>query len=143
MSKKDNKMYCGIGDVPKGKVRASLDYCIKNNQVRYYGLVAIDPKVLEKYKAKRTSNLIKEQLKLKRLEDDGKILVKEYRNLKVIVDNKESKPSQIKKAQKRIDVLVEKRDKLLKKLKSQRKLVKQLLKEEKEGSKTSKPKKNK
>lgn len=143
MSKKDNKMYCGIGNVPKGKVRAPLDYCLKNNQVRYYGLVAIDPKKLEKYKTKKTSNLMKEQLKLKRLEDDGKILVKEFRNLKVITDNKESKPSQIKKAQKRIDILVAKRDKLLKKLKLQRKLVHQLLKEEKEGSKTNKPKKNK
>lgn len=114
--------YCGMGPVPKGKIRAPPEYCLKNNQVRYYGIVAIDPELLNTIKTK-TTNLVKEQLKLKKIEDDAKLLIKEVKNIKIILEDDEAKPAKIKKAQKRMDELLAKRDKLVKKLKAQKAVV--------------------
>lgn len=121
--------YCGIGKIPKGKELASPEYCIKNNQVRYYGLVAIDPKLLKESNVK-TRSLVKEQLKLKKIEDDAKVLIKEVKNLKLILEDKEARPSQQKQAQKRMEQLLAKRDKLVKKLKVQKKIVEEFEQEE-------------
>ena len=114
--------YCGMGPVPKGKVRAPPEYCLKNNQVRYYGIVAIDPELLQTVNKKGT-NLIKEQLKLKKIGDDAKILLKEVQNIKIILEDKDAKASQMKRAQKRMDELLAKRDKLVKRLKTQKIVV--------------------
>lgn len=157
----DANYYCGIGPVPKGKVRAPVEYCIQNNQVRYYGLVAIDPELLKTAKGK-TSSLIKEQLKLKKIEIDAKMLIKEVKNLKVITDDDRMTESKQRKAKKRIKELLSKRDKIVKRLKDQQRLVESLERDEEEkerlssesskksksprpklkksGSKTSKPK---
>lgn len=134
-------MYCGIGKIPKGKERGTVDQCFNNRQVRYYGEVAIDPDVLNKRKnKKRSPDLQKEQLKLKKLEDDGKILVKEYNNLRIIADDDNSKISDVNRAKKRMKQLLQKRDKLVKKLKLQQDVVNELLRRGKAGSKTSKKK---
>ena len=61
-------MYCGIGPIPKDKTRGTPEYCVRTNQVRYYGLMQIDKKLLNQAKGK-TTDLIKEQLKLKKIED--------------------------------------------------------------------------
>lgn len=114
--------YCGMGPVPKGKIRAPPEYCLKNNQVRYYGIVAIDPELL-KTVSKKGTNLVKEQLKLKKIEDDAKILLKEVKNIKIVLEDADAKPSRTKKAQKRMDELVAKRDKLVKRLETQKLVV--------------------
>src|SRR5258705_207523 len=46
-------MYCGIGKIPKGKVRGTPEYCVQTNQIRYYGLEEIDEKLLKQAKRKR------------------------------------------------------------------------------------------
>lgn len=43
--------YCGKGPVPKGKTRGSAEYCLRNNQVRYYGVKKIDAKMLKDYES--------------------------------------------------------------------------------------------
>ena len=135
-----DNMYCGIGPVPKGKVRGTPEYCIQTNQIRYYGLVAIDPSLLKKAKGS-TSSLIKEQLKLKKLTDDAKILIKDVKNIKVILDDDRTRPAQQKKAQKRMDELLAKRDRLTKRLKAQQAAVEALEQEEaSEKKKSSKTK---
>ena len=126
--------YCGMGPVSKGKVRAPPEYCLKNNQVRYYGIVAIDPELLKSVKSK-TSSLVKEQLRLKKIEDDAKILIKEVKNLKIILDDDKARPSVQKKAQKRMDELLVKRDRLVKRLKAQKSVVEAAEEEEKEREK--------
>jgi hypothetical protein len=138
----NNNMYCGIGPIPKGKIRATPEYCVQTNQVRYYGLKLIDKDLLKQAKGKTTS-LIKEQLKLKKIEDNAKILVKDVRNLKVILEDELSKPSQQKKAQKKMDELLVKRDRLVKQLKAQKIVVDAIEKQENKirkasGSKTKK-----
>lgn len=133
----ETKMYCGRGPVPRGKVRGTAEYCLRNNQVRYYGLVAIDKKLLDMYQGKATS-LIKEQLKLKKIENEAKILIKEVKNIKVILDNEELKQSRRKQVQKKLDNLLLKRDKLVKKLRDQRQVIHTIEKEEKRADKEAK-----
>ena len=132
-------MYCGIGPIPKDKTRGTPEYCVRTNQVRYYGLMQIDKKLLNQAKGK-TTDLIKEQLKLKKIEDNAKILIKDVKNLKLVLENEAIKPSQQKKAQKKMDELLIKRDKLVKQLKLQKKIVEMLEKEEKKLKKISKSK---
>lgn len=122
-------MYCGIGPVPKNKVRGTPEYCVETNQVRYYGLELIDKKLLNKDKSKATG-LIKEQLKLKKIQDDAKILIKEVQTLKMILETEGIKPSKKKTAEKQMDALRGKRDRLVKRLKSQQAIVENLEKEE-------------
>ena len=45
------KPYCGIKKTPKGRYLGNLEEC--KNQVRHYGLEAIDPKLLEKWEQER------------------------------------------------------------------------------------------
>lgn len=129
MSEKNNKYYAGIGPVPKGKVRAPPEYCLQNNLVRYYGLVAIDKELLEKFRKNKESNLQKEQLRLRRLQDEAKIIIKEYRNLKLALKHEE-KPSSIKRIQTKLDSLVVKKDKLVKNLKRQQQIVDNLMQDD-------------
>lgn len=153
-----NNYYCGIGDVPRGKIRAPVEYCIQHNQVRYYGLVAIDKKLLISAKGK-TTDLNKEKIKLAKIKADIKILLKEFSTNKIILENKDGsqRASDIKKAKAKRILLLQRRDKLKKQYNTQAKVVENLEKEEiraekekekkkksktnpKSGSKTSKPK---
>ncbi|ANB50765.1 hypothetical protein [Powai lake megavirus] len=127
-------MYCGIGKIPKGKIRGTPEYCIEANQVRYYGLKKIDSNLLSMSKGRKT-DLVKQQLKLKRIEDDAKILIKEVKNIKLIINDDLARESSRKKARKRMDELLIKRDNLVKRLKKQREFVKQIEKEEKDAEK--------
>lgn len=126
----EKNMYCGSGPVPKGKERGTPEYCVQTNQVRYYGVKKIDKALLEKIKGK-TPSLTKEKLKLKKIEDDAKILIKEVQKLKIITENKKATEAQQKKAQKKIDGLLVKRDKMVAKLKAQKSTVEQLEEEDK------------
>lgn len=138
--KNDNNMFCGLGPVPKGKVRGTPEYCLQNRQVRYYGKVAIDPKILTTVTGK-TLNLTKEKIKLKKIGDDAKFLIKEVKNIKVILDDRRSSPSEIKRAKKKMDALLLKRDKLVNRLKAQKKIVVTIEKEEEKLKKLEKKKK--
>jgi len=42
------KAFCGLGPVSKTKRRGSAQECAEANQVRYYGVVKIDPELLQK-----------------------------------------------------------------------------------------------
>ena len=134
-------MYCGIGPVPKGKVRATPEYCVQTNQVRYYGLELIDKDLLKTAKG-RTSSLIKEQIKLKKIADTAKFLIKEVKDLKVILDDQDAKPSQQKRAQKKMDNLLTQRDKLVKQLKLQKIVVEAIEEDAKRKKKSSKSSKS-
>lgn len=126
------KYYCGMSQVPRGKERGSSKYCFEANQVRYYGVKKIDSGLLEQYiKTRNEKNkpderdlLIKQQLKLKNIEDRAKILINTIKKLKIIVTNKKASASEKKKAQKKIDGLLSTRDKLVKDWKKQSAIVK-------------------
>jgi hypothetical protein len=41
------EIYCGFKKVPKGKKRGTAKQCFTSNQIRYYGIKAIDEDLLE------------------------------------------------------------------------------------------------
>ena len=72
-----SKIYCGIGQIPKGSRLGSMKECADKNQVKYYGIKKIDPKLVETIRgASKTSDrdrifkeLSKNKGKVKRLRD--------------------------------------------------------------------------
>ncbi len=42
-----SKVFCGVGNIPKGKKRGSMKECADAGQVRYYGIKKIDEKLVE------------------------------------------------------------------------------------------------
>jgi hypothetical protein len=116
----ENDMYCGIRRVPKNKIRGTPTYCAQSGQVRYYGLKIIDDTIL---KMRKKKSLIREQLKLKRVEDNAKILINEVKKLKIILGNNNATKSQQLQAQKKMDELMVRKDKLLKQLRDQKKII--------------------
>jgi len=134
---KSKKYYCGIGEVPRGKIRAPVEYCIQHNQVRYYGLVAIDPKLLVSAKGK-TTDLNKEKIKLHKINADIKILLKDFSMIKIILSDPDAKPSKIKKAEAKKAAMLKRRDVLRKKFIEQNDVIKNLEKEEARAKKAKK-----
>ena len=41
-----SKIYCGVGKIPKGHKLGSMKQCVDKNQIRYWGIKKIDPKLL-------------------------------------------------------------------------------------------------
>lgn len=121
--------YCGIGPIPKGRKRAPPEYCIANKQVRYYGMVPIDQLLLQNKVQKY--DLTKERLKLRKLFDKGKILVKQINLANLIIDDDRSRPVAVRNARKRKKTLLKKRDTLVKQIKAQQNHLKNLEKEDK------------
>lgn len=123
------EMYCGIQAVPKGKIRGTPEYCLQNNQVRYYGLRKIKPEVIEKLEKSKV-DLNKEILKLRKIESDAKILINESKKLKIIIEAKTATSTEKKNAKKRLETLRERRDRLVKRLNKQKAVVVAAEKEE-------------
>lgn len=63
-----SKPYCGVSNIPKGHKRGTMKECAQIGQVRYYGLKKIDPRTLEHAKKSRGEskrNLIIQRAKLR------------------------------------------------------------------------------
>ncbi|MEM0354000.1 MAG: hypothetical protein QXW79_00325 [Thermoplasmata archaeon] len=117
-----SSMYCGIRKIPKGRERGTPEHCLKTKQVRYYGLVKIDKNLLEKVKGKPL-DLQSEVMKLRKLEYEARYLLRIAKNLIFILEDERMSMAQKKSAQKKMDKLLIKRDKLLEKYKKQKKIV--------------------
>lgn len=116
--------YCGVQEPPpQGKTRASLEYCIQHNQLRYYGIVAIDPKLLVTMKI-RTSDLNKELSKLHEINNNIKILIKNFKSNQRILSDENTTNAKRKRAEIKRESLLKKRDKLKKQFALQTKIVK-------------------
>lgn len=57
-----SKIFCGVGDVPKGKKIGSMKDCTKAGQIRYYGLKKIDKRLVDEYLNKKKSSKKKTNL---------------------------------------------------------------------------------
>jgi len=130
-------VYCGPGKIPKGKKLGTAKQCIQNKQLRYWGVKKVDPTLLQGIndeitaeKAKNAS--VKAKLKLKKLEDDAKILVNTYKKLKIRLDSAIEKGKKHKALDSEIVKLLARRDRLIKNIKKQREVVKVLLEMEEE-----------
>jgi len=84
--------YCGINKPTKKNKRATAEFCLDKNQVRYYGVVPVPTSLLLK-KAEKKLDLVTEQLKYRTMIDKRTIMLKKYLNAKVIAENDNEKPS--------------------------------------------------
>lgn len=126
----DDKMYCGIGPVPRGMVRATPEYCLQTNQIRYYGIKAIDKDLLKNFK-EGTSDLLKEQLKMKRIEESAKILIKDIKETQIILDQQDEDSSMYQDAIEKMNELQTKKKSIIKKIKLQKKKIEKMEKADK------------
>lgn len=138
-------MYCGIGPVPKGKERGTAEYCANNKQIRYFGLEKLTDDVIKQLlnKKKKEKTLLQEQFALKKLEDRGKMLLNKVKNLTVIIENPDERPSKVKSADKELVLVKKQINTLLKKYKSQKKLVKKMEEDQEKKEKATKKKSKK
>lgn len=119
----NNDIFCGIGNIPKGKKLGTALECLQAKQVRRYGVEKIDPRLLEENKEKANNNLVKENLKLLKIKTEAKLLIKDLGTQKLIIETKDSTEKQKEKARKRIAELLLKRNNIIKRLKAQQKKV--------------------
>ncbi len=56
--------YCGIKKPPSGKRVGTFDECLRNNQIRRYGLIAVTPEQLEKLSKKPTPRVKKPKVEV-------------------------------------------------------------------------------
>ena len=91
-SDSEDGTYCGMNKPTKKKRRATAEYCLDKNQVRHYGVVAVPASLILK-KAEKKLDLVTEQLKYRAMIDKRTIMLKNYRNAKVIAENDNEKPS--------------------------------------------------
>ena len=61
--KASTKPYCGIGKVPKDRIRGNRSQCIDQGQIRYYGLNTIPEEAIETIK-KSNSTFRRQKKKL-------------------------------------------------------------------------------
>jgi hypothetical protein len=54
----DEKIYCGIGKIPKGHRLGSMEECLEKNQVKYWGLKKVDSRIIEANKANKKNKKI-------------------------------------------------------------------------------------
>lgn len=124
--KKDLKSYCGIIEPPPhGKTRGTEEHCITKKQVRYYGVVPVKKETLKKH-SKKKYDLVDESLRYRALVDRRNLMIKEFRFLKVIVDNKDERPAKRKTAEKRMNELRRQGELSRKKMAKQIELVEKL-----------------
>jgi hypothetical protein len=107
-----SKIYYGAGEIPKGKVKATMPQAAKAKQVRLYGVYKIDPVILKS-----------EQNKVKVKDNKMEILKEIFRNkgkqrkIEIqIADNKEEEIKDYKKINKELQKESDKLEVLNKKL---------------------------
>jgi len=78
------KIYCGINNVPKGSKLGSMKECVESNQIRYWGINKIDPKLLESMKKSKKASQTRDSVAIKMVGLRGKVnrLTKQIENAK-------------------------------------------------------------
>jgi len=102
------KIYCGIKNVPKGYKLGTMQECLEKNQVRYWGLNKIDPKLLESTKKSKKSTLTRDSVAIKMVGLRGKVsrLTKQFENAKNKTDKDKFK-LELLKAKKELTEITE------------------------------------
>lgn len=134
-------MYCGINKIPKGKVLGTEDYCLANGQVRHYGRKSIENKKIEerqKISKFLHKNLAKEQVTLRGYEIVAEKLLRDYKTVVGIINNKKSTDKDIARAEKLKEKYIDARKKLIQKHKVKSELIKNIEEAKKAAEKEAK-----
>jgi len=135
--------YCGIGKVPKNNERGSDEYCLQHNQVRYWGLKKIDPKIIKKVEIIKNKDKIVGEIRtgtvvIRALTKKGEAILKDierYESKKYlkkrleIFETEKEKEKETKRIKKRLDEIKQNGKEVSKKIKAQLEIIKALKKE--------------
>jgi len=129
--------YCGFGAVPRGKTRASEEYCVSNKQIRYYGIEEIKNKELLKkvMGSKKRGDMQTELMKLRKLEYQFRGYLRDVKELIVLINDEKETPAKVKRHLKRKETLIKKLKAIKEKYNIQLAVVEEM---EKEGEKEEK-----
>ena len=119
-------MYCGIGNVPKGKVRGTAEHCMGANQVRYYGIEKIDKKLLNQRKD-GIQSVAKERYKLSNLIADTKQANRKGFMMLNIINSEKSTEKRKKAAQKKYEYWKKKYFTAMERIPAQREILQKLV----------------
>lgn len=122
-------LYYGVGPVPKGKRRATLQEAKNAGQLRYYGEVAVSPAQLVPTQKKKVRNLTDEQLKLRKMQDMFGIWTKELKMLNLVINDPQNTPKKTKNAQKKKDAIIKRGELNKKKIAKQREIIAEIKRE--------------
>jgi len=51
-----SKIFCDVGEIPKGKKRGSMVECAEKGQIKYYGEKKVDKKIIESMAKRKTGS---------------------------------------------------------------------------------------
>ena len=51
-----SKIFCDVGEIPKGKKRGSMVECAEKGQIKYYGEKKVDKKIIESITKRKTGS---------------------------------------------------------------------------------------
>lgn len=122
-----DNIFCGVNRIPKGKQLGTARQCANKKQIRYYGLVKVEKDILKK-QVDLAVTLLDESIKMRKLNDKAKILIREIKKYEII-EQESKKMSEQRQATKKLGDLLETRDKLITKIKNQQKVIKKLNKQ--------------
>lgn len=125
------KIYCGTKNLRGSQIRGSAEYCADHNQIRYYGIEAIDPQIINS--SSRSVNRTKEklvnaQLKMGAIRTESQALIKEVKTLRFLLEKDTVSDAKKRSLQKKIDNLLRKRDQLVAHLQKQTAIIENLQK---------------
>ena len=88
-----SKVYCGIGKPSKGSKVGSMLDCAKKGQIRRYGMIKVDSKILKMASQSKPVSKEKMQVEIVNLGTKIKILIQKYKkemsDLQIILDELE------------------------------------------------------
>jgi len=73
-----SKIFCGIGEIPKGKRRGTMQECVDAKQIRYYGEKKITSQLLKKAVDSKTKTVLKKS-DIKKEQKNEQLEYKEYK----------------------------------------------------------------
>lgn len=121
-------VYYGARPVPPGKRRGTLQEALNANQIRYYGAVAIPKEQLNKpvKKKKKEKDLVTEQLKLRRYQQEIKILIQEAQTINVTRRDPNASAKKKAAANKKMANIKKRKEAALARIAKQRAIVEKL-----------------
>lgn len=113
--------YCGIGKIPKGKIRGTAEQCLTAKQVRHWGVDKIPEDLLASLTKTKEPDIIEAGLKLKKIEEKGVALINQVKKLKLSMElNKEEGKKESITDAKKMQQLLKTKERIVKQLRAQK-----------------------
>jgi len=138
------EVYCGIDKLPKNKRFGTMAECKEMNQVKRYGMIRVDKRIIEK-PSENSIGETRNNIIIKGVKTKAKIrrLKRELENKELDKEKKKQKKVELEKEQKLLKAVINKLKKVEEKKKKEKAVIKKKATEKKTIKKTveKKPKK--